>query len=117
MEYTFGHLKTAVLALFPPSFLYNPSVLTGEAVVRHRKGLGSMQALLTKLKYSCVINSVFSPNPKRSPILTIVNQINATPAKPSTFCTADSLPFTSWPGPTLSNTSSLTLPPSFTHTL
>lgn len=73
MEYTFGHLKTAVLALFPPSFLCNPSVIPGEAVVRHRKGLGSMQALLSKLKCSRVINSVFSPNPKHSPIPAIVN--------------------------------------------
>ena len=47
MEYPFGQLESAVLAVSPPSFLCTPSLLTWSGSMRRRKGPEAVQALLS----------------------------------------------------------------------
>lgn len=80
MEYSFGQLRSAVA---PPNSLCTPSLLPSGAV-------REAQAALMLCKHSSaiaetsIINTVFSTNPKHSPIITTVKKIDSIPAKTST---------------------------------
>lgn len=74
-DYPFAQWGSAVLAVFPPSFLSIPSLLW-----ELRSSWICVNPAQQWLKYPCVIGSL-SKNPKHSPMLTTVKKINCFPAK------------------------------------
>ena len=77
-----GQLGSAVPAVSPPNSLCPPpaSSLVGWGEKQKNPWL-CVSPAQQQLKHPCVINTVFSTNPKHSPIQATVKKINSIPAK------------------------------------
>ena len=85
MEYPFGQLELAVLAVSPPSFLCTTSLLTGGVVWEAEKALMLCKHFSAITKISLYYrHCFFSTNPKHRPILVTMKKRNPIPAKTST---------------------------------
>lgn len=84
MGYPFGQAGSAVLAVSPPGFLCNPSLLDG-SVARERGGLDRTQALLSNSYNTSVLSTLFFiTNTKHSTKRTTVNKISSATANTRT---------------------------------
>jgi len=89
MEYPFDQLGSAVPAVSPPNFLCTPSLLTGRVVQEAKRPWCRASTVQRWVKHHCVVNTVFTTNPKHSTLQMTMKKIHSVQAQTSTdhfFC-------------------------------